>query len=218
MLDGGSTVASAGTSTTTYPIQDHTSYFVGMSLTKAEHAARRLHGRVYVDLRIPSAARPGIVLSETLNPWPVGLIVSTGPLKDPFGALPDALAPPARGECDVVIDLTEDGNAQPLTCRGGHVNVGAWLFYAELRPSLMHLSSHATRSQIVVAICTVRSNHPPGYNIGGVTLPELVSEFELAVAYNDWPYHFPTLDEIGWILSNSSGPAECMRNFSKSSR
>ena len=57
-------------------------YFVGMSLALAERSARRLHGRVYVEIRIPSSTPAGTVLSQTPNMWPVGLVVSTGPMKD----------------------------------------------------------------------------------------------------------------------------------------
>ena len=192
-------------------------YFVGMSLALAERSARRLHGRVYVEIRIPSSTPAGTVLSQTPNMWPVGLVVSTGPMKDGWTVLPGAVDTPLRRECAISITLTEDGNAHPLVCTGEHVNVGAWLFYARLHPWLMHLPRDATARVSLSSFCNSRPNRPPGYNLGGATHPQLVAEFELAYAYNGWTFHSPSFGQLDLALGITRSAKQCLSDLLKDS-
>jgi hypothetical protein len=117
-------------------------------------------------------------VSESLPYTGNELVVSTGPLTNPWGALRGATGPPVGRECTATIHLSEDGNAGPLTCYGTHVNVEAWDFYAALRPPIMRLPRGLSTCQVV-----------PHLVNRGLSTPENISAFVLANVYNGW--HVP---------------------------
>ncbi len=194
LLAGGtlavmSTFASsvAGTSTTTTTVAPSIPKFEGLALATARSLARSRGGSVYVALRIPSRAPTNTVLSQSpSDTWPLGLVVSNGPPRSSFEVLPGERLAPVRPECAQTVWLSEDGNVYPLLCSGERVNVGAWLFYARNRPSMMALARSASLSRVTASLCHYKVGEPRGFNRSPETLPEQESVFMLAAAYNGW--------------------------------
>ncbi|HWD96656.1 MAG TPA: PASTA domain-containing protein [Acidimicrobiales bacterium] len=177
----------ASSSTTTTHSTSSVPRFKGLSLVNARSLARVRGGRVFVALRIPSHSVTGIVLSQTPNPtWPVGLVISSGDLANNKEVLPGERTSPVGSECAVAIWLSEDGNAYPLTCSGHRVNVGAWLFYARNRPSIMSLPRATSLARVTASLCHFKIGEPKGFNLSEETLPEQEDVFMLAAAYNGW--------------------------------
>jgi hypothetical protein len=177
-------------STTTTSVSSVVPSFKGLTLAKARSVARRRGGKVYVVLRIPSKASSETVLSQSpTSTWPVGLVVSNGPLRNDHQILPGESMPPVERECAETVWLAEDGNVYPLMCSRHRVNVGAWLFYARNRPSMMSLSRTSTIARVTESLCHYMAREPKGFNLSDETLPEQESVFMLAAAYNGW--HVP---------------------------
>jgi hypothetical protein len=154
---------------------------VGLNLTEAHALAKRCGQPVSYVWEVPNEAPPGTVVSESLPGTGNRLVVSTGPLTDPWGVLRGAKGPPVERECTATIQLSEDGNARPLTCYGTHVNVEAWDFYAALRPAVMRLPRNLSTCQVVPHL------------VSPLSIPENISAFVLANVYNGW--HVP----IGFV-------------------
>jgi hypothetical protein len=175
---------SSGTTTTPSKVVPP---FKGLTLAHARSLARTRGGRVYVALEIPSSQPTEIVLSQSPNPtWPVGLVVSDGPLRNDHEVLPGESAPPVRRECAETVWLTADGNVYPLVCSGRRVNVGAWLFYAHDHPSMMSLMRATSFARVTASLCHYTVGQPKGFNVFEETLPEQENVFTLAAAYNGW--------------------------------
>lgn len=161
--------------------------FRGLTLGEARALARRRDGRVYVVLRAPSSAPAGTVLSQEPNSsWPVGLVVSSGRWANDDAILPGERQAPLHPACAVAVALEQDGNVFPLSCSGDRVNVGAWLFYARNRPSMMSLARSTPFSRVLNSLCHYRVGDPVGFNLTVETLPEQESVFTLAAIYNGW--------------------------------
>jgi hypothetical protein len=147
-------------------------------------------GATAAPLSVPSGAAKGTVVRQ----WPdrgaspvitradvVYLFVSGGPWHAVRQVLPLAVGAPVGDECDLAVVATEDGNARPLTCPGGGVNVSAWDFYAQLRPTLFSAGRHATRRAVLRAYCGL--GQPAEI---GITGQEMDSVFLLAHVYYGW--------------------------------
>lgn len=174
-------------STTTSSSTSVVPSFKGLTLAKARSLARTRGGKVYLALQIPSKEPSETVLSQSPNPtWPVGLVVSSGPLHNDYEILPGESMPPVQRECAETVWLAEDGNVYPLMCSGHRVNVGAWLFYAQNDPSMMSLSRTTSITRVTESLCHYRTGEPKGFNLSDETLPEQENVFMLAVAYNGW--------------------------------
>lgn len=195
MVAAGASFALALDTTNDTPTRRPTSVvtvptFRGMMLAQAKRLALHQGGRVFVALRAPTKAVAGTVISQTPSlEWPIGLVVSSGPWRDDLAVLPGEGAAPVKPECAVAVTLSSDGNVFPLLCSNSRVNVGAWLFYARNRPSMMSLPRSASRARIIASLCNYRTGTPAGYNLTEETLPEQEDVFILADAYNGW--HVP---------------------------
>jgi hypothetical protein len=161
--------------------------FKGLTLARARTIARARGGRVYVVIEIPSHAPAETVLSQSPNAgWPVGLVVSDGPLRNDHEVLAGERVPPVHGECAQTVWLSQDGNVYPLLCSGRRVNVGAWIFYAQNHPSMMSLMRTTSLARATASLCHYTVDEPKGFNLTEETLPEQESVFTLAAAYNGW--------------------------------
>jgi hypothetical protein len=151
---------------------------VGMSLASARSIAHR--ERVSLSMIfVPSHQKRGQVIGQDLNlQSSERIVVSAGPLRNDEQILPLATVPPVSRECANGLYLDEDGNAGPLTCPDGGVNVGAWDYFARSKPLLMELSRHATSQQVASAICSPES----------LTGPMKDSTFQLAETYYGWTF------------------------------
>jgi hypothetical protein len=120
----------------------------------------------------PSPSPPSSPISyPTLPPPPIGTPVTRR-------ALAPATVLPAVQLCSAPLQVFQDGNAGPLFCRSGALNVTAWAFFAQLKPRVFPLGPNATLAQIESAICA-----GGGQNM---TLPEIDSSYALAASYYDW--------------------------------
>jgi hypothetical protein len=126
-----------------------------------------------------SAASPTAVASPSSPESPGGVPVGS-PV--PARVLAPATDPPVGALCTAPIQSTADGNAGPLLCRGGEVNVQAWQFYAEVSASVLGLGINPTAGQVQAAICD-------DFKHGHATRPEEANGYKLATAYYGWNFN-----------------------------
>ena len=89
---------------------------------------------------------------------------------------------PVANLCTTPITSTADGNATPLLCKSGAVNVRAWTFYSTISASILGLGLNPTVGQAQSAVCDdITHNH--------ATRPEEVSGFRLASTYYGWTFN-----------------------------
>lgn len=81
--------------------------------------------------------------------------------------LPPATVSPAVGECSQQLTFDADGNASPLLCQNGEINVIAWRYYAQEGAAVMSLGPNATPSQVFSALCAAAytSSYPIQDNV-----------------------------------------------------
>jgi hypothetical protein len=101
----------------------------------------------------------------------------------PRQVLPPAQDLPVVGLGSTPLEYTADGNALPLQCRGGEVNVQAWSFYAAVEPSVLGLGRTATLADFYAAMCR------DGRAINA-TRPEVEHSFAIAAGYHGWKFTF----------------------------
>ncbi len=96
-------------------------------------------------------------------------------------ALPPATDLPVADLCSAPVQTTADGNAVPLLCSTGAVNVLAWKFYSSISASILGLGLNPTQGQGEAAVCDdIVHNH--------ATRPEEASGFKLAATYYGWSF------------------------------
>ncbi|HET7339456.1 MAG TPA: hypothetical protein VFK22_07905 [Candidatus Dormibacteraeota bacterium] len=95
--------------------------------------------------------------------------------------LAPATDPPVANLCSAAIATTADGNASPLICKSGAVNVQAWRFYATVSASVLGLGLNPTQGQVESAICD-------DLNHNQATRPEETSGYTLASTYYGWSF------------------------------
>jgi len=89
---------------------------------------------------------------------------------------------PVANLCSAQITVTADGNATPLLCHSGALNVQAWKFYAGVSASVLGLGLNPTQGQVESAICDdLKHQH--------ATKPEETSGYQLATAYYGWTFN-----------------------------
>jgi hypothetical protein len=89
--------------------------------------------------------------------------------------------PPVSDECSSPLTYSADGNATPLLCPGGGVNVLAWNDYASNHLLVMGLGPSATASEVYGAMCSDTA-------AGHTTNPIESNAEELAASYNGWSF------------------------------
>lgn len=98
-------------------------------------------------------------------------------------ALAPALVPPVTGECGASLQHDSSGDASPITCGDGAINVLAWnyLYGAPFDPYVMLLGPKASLPQIEHAFCA------PDLEQG---TPPAVAEtiYQIAADYFGWPF------------------------------
>jgi hypothetical protein len=134
-------------------------------------------------VQTPSASAPATspsAVSSPSSPESPGGVPVGSPV--PAHVLAPATDPPVGALCSTPIQSTADGNAGPLLCRGGEVNVQAWQFYAEVSASVLGLGINPTAGQVQGAICD-------DFKHGHATKPEEASGYKLATAYYGWNFN-----------------------------
>ena len=95
--------------------------------------------------------------------------------------LPPASDLPVAQLCSAPITTTADGNAGPLLCHSGAVNVQAWNFYAGVSASILGLGLNPTEGQAESAICNDLKHN-------NATRTEEASGYRLAATYYAWTF------------------------------
>ena len=84
--------------------------------------------------------------------------------------------------CTTQIATTANGNATPLFCTDGSINVQAWNFYSGVSASILGLGLKPTAGQVQSALCDdLVHNH--------ATRLEEVSGYQMASAYYGWKFN-----------------------------
>jgi hypothetical protein len=91
--------------------------------------------------------------------------------------LSPARIPPKVDECSQQLTFAQDGNAGPISCSNGALNVVAWRYFASGKHSVMSLGPYATPAQVGDALCT---DGPP--------IPIETSAYQLAALYYGWSF------------------------------
>lgn len=91
--------------------------------------------------------------------------------------LPPATTPSSVGICQQQLSFGADGDASPLFCQNGAVNVLAWRYFQSAYPAIFALGAYATPNQIQ----QVTSKMSPPF-------PDADSAYCLAKAYYGWSY------------------------------
>jgi hypothetical protein len=128
--------------------------------------------------------------------------VASSPLPSPTDAplgtavAAQVLAPakvmPAAMLCTTPIEKYQDGNAGPLFCHGGAINVAAWQYFAQIDDHILALGPNPTVDQVKAAIRGDFGNHTTNVIEG--------SGYELARAYYNWTFDF---DYWSWVTGGA---------------
>ncbi len=101
----------------------------------------------------------------------------------PSQVLPPATDPPVAMLCSKPVVAAADGNASPLFCRNGAVNVNAWSFYSDISQSILGLGLNPAEGQPQAAMCDDIAHN-------GATKSTEPNGFRLAKAYYGWSFNF----------------------------
>jgi len=96
--------------------------------------------------------------------------------------LPPAQDPPVAMLCSKPITAATNGNASPLFCSTGAVNVLAWKFYADISASILGLGLNPNQGQPESAMCDDLAHN-------GANRSEEVNGYRLAAAYYGWTFN-----------------------------
>ncbi|HET7419962.1 MAG TPA: hypothetical protein VFL27_06240 [Candidatus Dormibacteraeota bacterium] len=89
---------------------------------------------------------------------------------------------PVANLCTRSIVLTSDGNALPLTCSNGALNVRAWQYYASVSASVLGLGLVPTEGQVESAVCDdLKANH--------ASRAQESNGYQLARLYYGWTFN-----------------------------
>jgi hypothetical protein len=98
-----------------------------------------------------------------------------------FTVLPPATVAPVAAECDIPVATSGDGNASPLLCPNGGVNVPAWKFYERISAPILALGRNASESLVVKTMCTAHLQTQDTY-------PEIENAGKLVGTYYGWSF------------------------------
>lgn len=116
----------------------------------------------------------------------VGVSPSASPSSDevpvPSQVLPPASDPPAAQLCSKPIVKTADGNATPLTCSTGALNVQAWTYYSTISASILSLGANPSPAQPQSAMCDDIAHN-------GASRAQEANGYRLASLYYGWTFN-----------------------------
>lgn len=90
-----------------------------------------------------------------------------------------ASVPPVVGECSQELGFGGDGNASPVICRNGDVNVLAWSYFATVDSVLLGMGRRATEQEVQTQLCS---------DLEHSTVPVEQSAYKLAETYYGWRF------------------------------
>jgi hypothetical protein len=109
--------------------------------------------------------------------------------------LPPARSLPLVALCSQPIATQPDGNAAPLLCTNGALNVLAWKHYAPFGARVLGAGRGATLESVKAALCR-------DVNLSHTAIPIELSAHDLASAYYGWNFDSDPTE----VLSTSSCP------------
>lgn len=124
-----------------------------------------------------ASSSPAASASPSPSPSPTSDEVSV-----PAEVLPPASDMPTGKLCSKSITTTADGNATPLLCSDGAVNVQAWSYYSDISQDILGLGLNPAPGQPVSAMCDDIAHN-------GATRVEEASGYRLAAAYYGWTFN-----------------------------
>ena len=101
----------------------------------------------------------------------------------PQQVLPPATDPPVAQLCSKAVVASADGNASPLFCLSGAVNVLAWQFYSDISQSILSLGLNPNEGQPQAAMCDDIAHN-------GAKPAQEADAYRLAAAYYGWMFTF----------------------------
>ena len=121
---------------------------------------------------------PSPSVSASSSPAPTAVGGETPVAKQVLSPATDG---PVADLCSAPVATTADGNASPLLCKSGALNVQAWRFYAGVSASILGLGLNPTEGQAESAVCDdLNHNH--------ATRVEEVNGYKLAATYYGWTF------------------------------
>ena len=148
-------------------------------------------GRLFVVLALVAGGCSSTpTASATPTPSSSPVVASSSPAPSSVnGETPvpqQVLAPapdlPVANLCSAQLTTTADGNATPLLCSTGAVNVQAWRFYASVSASVLGIGLNPTQGQVENAMCDdIAHNH--------ASRPEEANGYKLAATYYGWSFN-----------------------------
>jgi hypothetical protein len=97
--------------------------------------------------------------------------------------LPPATDLPVGKLCSKPIATTSDGNATPLFCSTGALNVLAWAYYGAVSASILSLGLNPNNGQPQAAMCDDIAHN-------GAKAAQEANAYRLAAAYYGWAFTF----------------------------
>jgi hypothetical protein len=112
---------------------------------------------------------------------------TTTPLSYPI--LAPASVPPVSAECNEAVQMSADGNASPLLCPNGGVNVSAWNNYTGSYGAILALGPSATESTVISTMCAVSPPYPEIESAGILAGHYYGWSFADSTAISDFPFY-----------------------------
>jgi hypothetical protein len=103
--------------------------------------------------------------------------------------LAPASVPPVSAECNEAVQMSADGNASPLLCPNGGVNVPAWNNYTGSYGAILALGPSATESTVISTMCSVSPPYPEIENAGILASHYYGWSFADSTAISDFPFY-----------------------------
>jgi len=125
---------------------------------------------------VPNAPTTTAPFQSTTN---TSTSASAGALS--LAILPPATVPPEVRECSQELSYSGDGNAGPLICDSGGLNVLAWKFYSTVGTAVMSLGRSSSIGMAHSAMCT-------DWQVDHATGPEEQNAALLASYYYGWSF------------------------------
>jgi hypothetical protein len=107
-------------------------------------------------------------------------------------ALAPATTAPVVDECSARLQIGADGNAGPLTCGRGKLNVLAWQYFAKNNPLVMSLGPNVIPDQVLRAMCSDLHAAAPETS----TVPIEISVYRLSALYYGWQFGVDPVQEF----------------------
>jgi len=161
-----------------------TSAALGPTAAHHKHGGNRKPAAKVAPITTTTTTPPTTTSTSTVPPT----TTSTAPAQS--GILAPATTPPVVDECSLPITTSTDGNASPLFCPDGGINVQAWNFYVnEGFSQLLGLGPSASEGMVIQTMCADYQGIPRGESAASLAASYYGWSFTSDPAYTQWPYY-----------------------------